>query len=70
MPTAVVCTTDDRGVAPDLQLALADAIPGATVHRIDDGHLACAQPGFAEPLVATPASTSPTASADASAAVG
>ena len=52
VPTAIVCTTEDRGVAPSLQLALADAIPGATVHSIADGHLACANTGFADPLVA------------------
>jgi len=46
VPTAVVCTTRDHAVRPDLQLAIADAISGATVHRIDDGHLACVQPGF------------------------
>ena len=41
----------DRGVRPELQLAIADAIPGATVHPIDDGHLACAQPGFTPVLL-------------------
>jgi 3-oxoadipate enol-lactonase len=51
VPTAVVCTKRDRGVRPDLQLALADAIPGATVHPIDDGHLACAKPSFAPVLL-------------------
>jgi 3-oxoadipate enol-lactonase len=50
VPAAIVCTTRDRAVRPDLQLALADAIPGATVHRIDDGHLACAQPDFGRVL--------------------
>jgi 3-oxoadipate enol-lactonase len=50
VPTTVVCTTRDHAVAPDLQLAVADAIPGATVHSIDDGHLACAQPDFARVL--------------------
>jgi 3-oxoadipate enol-lactonase len=50
VPTSVVCTTRDHAVAPDLQLALADTIPGATVHTIDDGHLACAQPDFARVL--------------------
>ncbi len=50
VPTSVVCTTRDHAVAPDLQLALADAITGATVHTIDDGHLACAQPDFARVL--------------------
>jgi len=51
VPTAVVCTTADRSVAADLQLATAAAIPGATVHRIADGHLACAGAGFADPLL-------------------
>lgn len=51
VPTAIVCTTRDRGVRPDLQLALADAIAGATVHPIDDGHLACAQPRFTPVLL-------------------
>ena len=50
VPTAVVCTTRDRGVRPELQLALAESIPGATVHRIDDGHLACARPEFGRVL--------------------
>jgi 3-oxoadipate enol-lactonase len=51
VPTTVVCTTRDRGVRPELQLALADTIPDATVHPIDDGHLACAQRSFAPVLV-------------------
>jgi pimeloyl-ACP methyl ester carboxylesterase len=51
VPTAIVCTTQDRGVPPGLQLETAAAIRGATVHRINDGHLACANPRFAEPLV-------------------
>ena len=51
VPTAIVCTTRDRGVRPELQLALADSIAGATVHNVDDGHLACAQPGFAPVLL-------------------
>jgi pimeloyl-ACP methyl ester carboxylesterase len=51
VPTAVVCTTDDLGVAPSLQLALADAIRGATVHSIAEGHLACANAKFAPPLL-------------------
>lgn len=46
VPTAVMCTTRDRAVRPELQLAVADSIAGATVHRIDDGHLACARPDF------------------------
>jgi 3-oxoadipate enol-lactonase len=51
VPTSIVCTTEDRGVKPDLQLAAAHAIRGATVHRVADGHLACANPRFADPLV-------------------
>jgi 3-oxoadipate enol-lactonase len=52
VPTAVVCTTEDRGVAPSMQHALADSIPGATVHSVADGHLACANARFAAPLLA------------------
>jgi len=52
VPTSVVCTTEDRGVAPSMQLDIAQAIPGATVHSVADGHLACANARFADPLVA------------------
>jgi 3-oxoadipate enol-lactonase len=52
VPTSIVCTTEDRGVAPSLQLATAQAIRGATVHSVADGHLACANARFADPLVA------------------
>ena len=38
VPTAVVVTTGDVLVPPDRQLALARAIPGATVHRVDGDH--------------------------------
>jgi 3-oxoadipate enol-lactonase len=38
VPTAVVVTTQDQLVSPRRQLALANAIPGATVHRVDAGH--------------------------------
>jgi predicted alpha/beta hydrolase family esterase len=34
----VVVTTQDQLVSPRRQLALAEAIPGATVHRVDGGH--------------------------------
>ncbi|GIU87306.1 MAG: hypothetical protein KatS3mg009_1821 [Acidimicrobiia bacterium] len=51
VPTAVVCTAADRAVPADLQRAMAEAIPGADVVEVDDGHLACARPGFARPLV-------------------
>ena len=55
----------DRGprrARPSYSSRLADAIPGATVHSIADGHLACANAGFADPLARAPASTSPAAS--------
>jgi pimeloyl-ACP methyl ester carboxylesterase len=51
VPTAVVCTTRDRAVAPGLQRGLVDAIPGATCHDMDGGHLACRRAEFAAPLV-------------------
>jgi len=51
VPTAVVCTTEDRGVSPSLQLATAEAIRGATVHSVADGHLACANSRFVSPLL-------------------
>jgi len=51
VPTSVVCTAADRAVPRDLQLGAADAIPGATVHYVDDGHMACANPAFADPVV-------------------
>jgi len=51
VPTAIVCTTEDRGVSPVLQLATADAIRGATVHSVADGHLACANTRFVGPLL-------------------
>lgn len=51
VPTAVVVTEADHGVPADLQLATAAAIPGATVHRVDHGHLACASESFAAPFV-------------------
>jgi pimeloyl-ACP methyl ester carboxylesterase len=50
VPTAVVCTARDHAVRPELQLALADAIAGTTVHPIEDGHLACAHVSFAPVL--------------------
>jgi pimeloyl-ACP methyl ester carboxylesterase len=41
VPTAVVVTTLDRMIAPDRQLKLARAIPGATIHPAHAGHSAC-----------------------------
>ena len=31
---------------------MAFGIPGAAIHRIDDGHIVCASEQFAEPFVA------------------
>jgi pimeloyl-ACP methyl ester carboxylesterase len=52
VPTAVVVTTRDRAIPPFEQLRMALAIPGASIHRVEDGHVACARESFAEPLVA------------------
>ena len=41
VPTAVVVNRRDHVIAPARQLALARAIPGATIHDIDTGHAAC-----------------------------
>lgn len=51
VPCAVVVTDRDRAVPPALQLGLAARIPGATVHRVDAGHTACAGPALAGPLL-------------------
>jgi pimeloyl-ACP methyl ester carboxylesterase len=50
VPVAVVCTTKDRAVQPRLQRAMAAAIPHASVHDVDDGHLVCRLPEFVAPL--------------------
>ena len=41
VPTAVVINRKDHVIVPSRQLALARAIPGATIHDIDTGHAAC-----------------------------
>jgi pimeloyl-ACP methyl ester carboxylesterase len=51
VPTAVLVTTRDRAVAPHVQRNMAETIPDATLHTIDDGHVVCAKPAFAAPLV-------------------
>lgn len=43
VPTAVLVMEQDRLVPPSRQQGLADAIPGARVHRLAAGHLACAE---------------------------
>lgn len=52
VPTAQLVTIRDRAMDPSAQLRTALEIPGATVHRMDDGHLACARSAFGAPLVA------------------
>jgi len=46
VPTAVVLTTHDSTVDPLMQLRRARSIPGATVHPLADGHVACTQTLF------------------------
>ena len=41
MPTAVIVTDRDRVVPPGRQVALARAVPGASVRHVDAGHGAC-----------------------------
>jgi pimeloyl-ACP methyl ester carboxylesterase len=51
VPTTVVCTARDRAVRPDLQRAMANAIRGASIVEVDDGHLACRSESFNTPLL-------------------
>ena len=51
VPTVVLITTKDRAMSPMLQARLAFGIPGASIHRVDEGHIVCASPAFAEPVV-------------------
>ncbi len=52
VPATVVCTAGDRAVRPDLQRAMAAAIPGAKRIDVDAGHLACRHAAFTAPLLA------------------
>jgi 3-oxoadipate enol-lactonase len=52
VPTAVVVTTKDRAVNPLAQARMAFKIPGASIHRIDDGHIVCAKREFGPALAA------------------
>jgi pimeloyl-ACP methyl ester carboxylesterase len=60
VPTVVLITTKDRALSPTLQARLAFAIPGAAIHRVDDGHMVCASPRFAAPLVDACLTVTPT----------
>ncbi len=50
VPTAVLVTTEDKAVAAIEQTRLLVGIPTATFHRIEDGHIVCAQPSFGPAL--------------------
>ena len=50
VPTAVVLTVRDEAVPPKDQRRLATLIPGATVHTVDDGHIAATRPPFTRAL--------------------
>lgn len=50
VPTSVLVTTRDRAVAPTEQARLVLRIPGATLHKVDDGHVVCARPLFGSSL--------------------
>jgi pimeloyl-ACP methyl ester carboxylesterase len=52
VPTSVLITTKDRAIEPSQQAKMAFAIPHATIHRVEDGHLVCASPLFIDPLLA------------------
>ncbi|MCU0268105.1 MAG: alpha/beta hydrolase [Acidimicrobiales bacterium] len=51
VPTAVVVTTRDRAVTPAQQAKMAFAIPGASIHRCEDGHTACTNNTLTGPLL-------------------
>jgi pimeloyl-ACP methyl ester carboxylesterase len=51
VPTAVVVTTRDRRVPPEMQLRMAESIPHSTVHPVDSGHSACVRSRFVPPLL-------------------
>jgi pimeloyl-ACP methyl ester carboxylesterase len=52
VPTAVVVTTRDRAVSPLVQVGMALRIPHASIHRVEDGHVACSKPSFGPTLAA------------------
>lgn len=50
VPTAVVCTEQDRAIPPEHQMEMADLIEDSELFLYDDGHLACMNPDFGEEL--------------------
>jgi pimeloyl-ACP methyl ester carboxylesterase len=51
VPTAVVLTKEDSAIPTDDQRAMAAQIPGASIHAVDGGHLACMRPDFGQTMV-------------------
>ncbi len=51
IPTAVLVTTEDRVMPASRQLEMARQIPNAKIYRLHEGHMLCASPAFARPLV-------------------
>lgn len=51
VPTAVLITTKDRAIPRLAQADMALTIPRAVIHTVEDGHLICAKPAFAPPLL-------------------
>jgi pimeloyl-ACP methyl ester carboxylesterase len=50
VPTAVVCTEQDRAIPAEHQREMAELIAGSQLFEYDDGHLACMEPAFGEEL--------------------
>ncbi|MCB1688730.1 MAG: alpha/beta hydrolase [Halioglobus sp.] len=50
VPTAVVCTRNDRAIPQEHQREMAELIDGCQLFEHDDGHLACIDPEFGEVL--------------------
>lgn len=50
VPTAVVCTSQDKAVPPEHQREMAELIESSELVEYDDGHLACLDPEFGEAL--------------------
>lgn len=51
VPTVCLITTLDKALSPLLQVDMALRIPEAEIRRIEDGHLVCASPDFAPPII-------------------
>ena len=47
----ILVTAKDKAVTPGEQAKMAFAIPHATIHRVEDGHVACTNPAIVPPLL-------------------